>query len=92
MDMKISPLMTLVCSILLDIQLSPCLEWARNKVGPMLWGGNPECVVDSRCHEALFQAVSEEVGGQPDEGLNSFVLHLSYVIRIEHQAQRRRLL
>lgn len=50
------------------------------------------CSGDSRCHEALFQAVSEEVGGQPDEGLNSFVLHLSYVIRIEHQAQRRRLL
>ena len=36
------------------------------------------CSGDSRCHEALFQAVNEAVGGQPDEGLNS---HFASVLR-----------
>lgn len=45
------------------------------------------CSGDSRCHRALFQAVNGGVGGQPAEGLS--LLRLSYIIRIEHQAQRR---
>ena len=36
------------------------------------------CSGDSRCHEALFQAVNEGVRGQPDEGLNS---HFASVLR-----------